>query len=154
MPRVGVRLRQRQAQNPVSPANTTSPRDTSGSRNWHLHRSAHTERYESSQSRHHSYRDLHLPFFHMAEELTLIRDNVHFNITFWSQWMHYIQNPTTSLNFNMWVHLLDLTYKCASCPLRCYGFLVLYILEWTAEVEWSFDIPAPSWCLNNVVNIV
>lgn len=42
MPRVGVRLRQRQAQNPVRPANTTRPRDTSGSRNWHLHKSVHT----------------------------------------------------------------------------------------------------------------
>lgn len=44
MPRVGVRLRQRQAQNPVSPASTTRPRDTSGSRNWHLHKSTQTQK--------------------------------------------------------------------------------------------------------------
>lgn len=49
MPRVGVRLWQRQAQNPVKPANPKRPRDTSGSRNWHLHRSKHasTGKYKS-----------------------------------------------------------------------------------------------------------
>lgn len=45
--RAGVRLRQRQAKNPVRPANTTKPRDTSGSRNWHLHRSSHTDREQT-----------------------------------------------------------------------------------------------------------
>lgn len=33
----------------------------------------------------------------------------------------------------------DWTYMCAACLLHCCGCLVLYTLEWTAEVEWSFD---------------
>lgn len=43
-PRVGVMLRQRQAQTPMSPLRNTKARDTRGSRNWHLHRSAQTPR--------------------------------------------------------------------------------------------------------------
>ena len=42
--RVGVMLRQRQAHTPMSPMMNTKARDTRGSRNWHLHRSAQTQR--------------------------------------------------------------------------------------------------------------
>lgn len=43
MPRVGAKLRQRQAQKPVRAPKTTKARETSGSRNWHLHKSAHNQ---------------------------------------------------------------------------------------------------------------
>lgn len=43
MPRVGAKLRHRHAQKPVRAAKTTRARDTSGSRNWHLHKSAHNQ---------------------------------------------------------------------------------------------------------------
>lgn len=43
MPRVGAKLRHRHAQKPVRAPKTTRARDTSGSRNWHLHKSAHNQ---------------------------------------------------------------------------------------------------------------
>lgn len=42
-PKVGVKLRHRQAQTPTRPPRNTKARDTKGRRNWHLHKSENGE---------------------------------------------------------------------------------------------------------------
>lgn len=51
--RVGLRLRQRQANTPINAARNTSPTETSGNRNWNFHRSEN--RHESSNINKYSY---------------------------------------------------------------------------------------------------
>lgn len=43
-PRVGVKLRHRQAQTPTRPLRNTRARETNGRRNWHRHKSAHEDK--------------------------------------------------------------------------------------------------------------
>lgn len=66
-PKVGVKLRHRQAQTPTRPLRNTKASDTKGRRNWHLHKSE--QRYNNRSTLKPSYikkHDLILSFEHIS----------------------------------------------------------------------------------------